>query len=155
MKEMLIQQLRMAKSFFDNSMKCFSEADSGFSPTPEMFTTAQQVAHVAQTIDWFMDGAFKESGFDMNWDAHMAEVKAVVSLKSASDWLNRSIENAVLKIEKSDKSDWHQPIADGPIMGGAPRFVIGGALSDHTAHHRGSLAVYARLLGKIPPMPYV
>ncbi len=27
--------------------------------------------------------------------------------------------------------------------------------SSHTAHHRGALAVYARLLGKVPAMPYM
>jgi uncharacterized damage-inducible protein DinB len=25
---------------------------------------------------------------------------------------------------------------------------------EHTAHHRGALTVYSRLLGKVPPMPY-
>jgi hypothetical protein len=39
-------------------------------------------------------------------------------------------------------------------MGGAPRASIIDGLTDHTAHHRGSLAVYARLRGKTPPMPY-
>jgi hypothetical protein len=26
--------------------------------------------------------------------------------------------------------------------------------TDHTAHHRGALTVYSRLLGKVPKMPY-
>ncbi|MCF8432232.1 MAG: DinB family protein [Melioribacteraceae bacterium] len=29
-----------------------------------------------------------------------------------------------------------------------------GAIADHSAHHRGALAVYARLAGKVPKMPY-
>jgi uncharacterized damage-inducible protein DinB len=40
-------------------------------------------------------------------------------------------------------------------MGGVPRFAITNALTDHTAHHRGALTVYARLLGLVPPMPYM
>ncbi len=28
------------------------------------------------------------------------------------------------------------------------------AITDHTSHHRGALSVYARLLGKVPAMPY-
>ena len=40
-------------------------------------------------------------------------------------------------------------------MGGQPRLAIFGALTDHTAHHRGALSVYTRLLGKVPPMPYM
>ena len=35
-------------------------------------------------------------------------------------------------------------------MAGAPRSSIVDGLADHTAHHRGSLAVYARLRGKVP-----
>jgi len=40
------------------------------------------------------------------------------------------------------------------IMKGAPKMSIVYALADHTAHHRGALSVYARLLGKKPQMPY-
>ena len=35
----------------------------------------------------------------------------------------------------------HQ-MPDGPIMGGAPRFAIFGAITDHTAHHRGALEAF-------------
>jgi uncharacterized damage-inducible protein DinB len=40
-------------------------------------------------------------------------------------------------------------------MGGAPRLSVIGAISDHTAHHRGALTVYSRLLGKVPKLPYM
>jgi uncharacterized damage-inducible protein DinB len=40
------------------------------------------------------------------------------------------------------------------IMSGLPKRAILHGMADHTAHHRGSLAVYARMLGKVPPMPY-
>ncbi len=36
-----------------------------------------------------------------------------------------------------------------------PRFAIFSAITDHTAHHRGALTVYARLKGIVPPMPYM
>ena len=47
-----------------------------------------------------------------------------------------------------------QGLPEGPIMGGLPRMAIFGAITDHTAHHRGALTVYARLQGVVPPMPY-
>ena len=50
--------------------------------------------------------------------------------------------------------EWAANLPPNPIMGESPRFVIIGALVDHTAHHRGALTVYARLRGKVPPMPY-
>ena len=28
-------------------------------------------------------------------------------------------------------------------------------ITDHTAHHRGALTVYARVQGIVPPMPYM
>jgi uncharacterized damage-inducible protein DinB len=39
-------------------------------------------------------------------------------------------------------------------MGGMPRESIIGGIVDHTAHHRGALSVYARLVGREPAMPY-
>ena len=37
----------------------------------------------------------------------------------------------------------------------APKGAAAQGLVDHTAHHRGALAVYARLVGKTPSMPYM
>ena len=36
-----------------------------------------------------------------------------------------------------------------------PVVAIVGGIEDHTAHHRGALTVYARLLDRVPPMPYM
>lgn len=47
-----------------------------------------------------------------------------------------------------------ESIPDTRIMEGAPRLAVVSGIVDHTAHHRGSLAVYARLIGKQAPMPY-
>jgi uncharacterized damage-inducible protein DinB len=54
---------------------------------------------------------------------------------------------------KSD-ADLMTLLPPGPIMGGVPRMAIFGAITDHTAHHRGALTVYARVSGIVPPMPY-
>jgi uncharacterized damage-inducible protein DinB len=55
---------------------------------------------------------------------------------------------------KSD-AELRAPLPEGAIMGGAPRMAIFSGITDHTAHHRGALTVYARLKGVVPPMPYV
>ncbi len=64
---------------------------------------------------------------------------------------------AVAKATLSSKSNAEltAPIADRPIMGGAPRMAIISAITDHTAHHRGALTIYARVSGLVPPMPYM
>ncbi|HEV3200599.1 MAG TPA: DinB family protein [Bryobacteraceae bacterium] len=151
----LFGQLKAMKEFFDRSTRVLEEADSTFAPKPEMFTTAQQVAHVAQTIDWFVAGAFAESGFGLDFETMDKEVRAVTSLTAARAWMERACAAANASVEAHSDADWMASLAPGPIMGGQPRFVIFGAMTDHSAHHRGALTVYSRLLGKVPPMPYV
>jgi uncharacterized damage-inducible protein DinB len=120
-----------------------------------MFTVAAVVAHVAQTIDWFVAGAFAEGGFDMDFERMDKEVRGVASLAEARAWFAKSVAAAKAAVEGRSMEEWSAPLPPGPIMGGLPRFAIFGALTDHTAHHRGALTVYSRLLGKVPPMPYM
>ena len=153
-KEDLQMQLAAAKEFFDRSTRSLTEADSGFAPVPGMYTVSQQVAHAAQTVDWFFEGAFAAAGFDMNMEKLDREIKAEASLQSARAWFEKACAAAKATIEAHSEEEWMATIAPGPVFGGAPRVAILGGLTDHTAHHRGALAVYARLLGRVPPMPY-
>jgi uncharacterized damage-inducible protein DinB len=120
-----------------------------------MMTAAQQVAHAAHTVDWFIEGAFRPEGFSMDFEAHAKQVAAVTSLAAARQWFDRAIAAAKAKVGGSSDADLLVPLPPGPIMGGAPRIAIVSAISDHTAHHRGALTVYARLKGVVPPMPYM
>ncbi len=155
MKQGLQAQVAAMKEFFDRSTKVLEEADSGFAPKDGMFTTAQQVAHAAQTVEWFMEGAFADGGFNLDFEGMDKAVRAVTSLAAARDWWNRACKAASATIDSHSDGDWMGSLPAGPIMGGQPRFVIFGALTDHSAHHRGALTVYSRLLGKVPPMPYM
>ena len=83
------------------------------------------------------------------------EVRDVTSLKAAREWFARACDAANGVIDAHSDADWGGTLAEGPIMGGMPRISIFGALTDHSAHHRGALTVYSRLLGKVPPMPYM
>jgi uncharacterized damage-inducible protein DinB len=158
MKDTVIAQLAAdlasIQEYFHRSTRSLAEEDSSFAPAPEMFTAAQQVAHVAQTVEWFFEGAFRPGGFSTDWEAMDREVRAVESLAEARQWLDRAFALGQEAIAAHGPEEWEAPLAPGPVMGGAPRFTILGALRDHTAHHRGALTVYARLRGKVPPMPY-
>jgi uncharacterized damage-inducible protein DinB len=143
------------REFFERSSRVLEEADSQYAPKPGMFTVSQLVAHSAQTIDWFMQGAFAEGGFGMDFDAMDKEVREVTSLKAAREWFAKACDAAGKVIDAHSEADWGGKLAEGPIMGGMPRMSIFGALTDHSAHHRGALTVYSRLLGKVPPMPYM
>lgn len=149
-----INELKASQKFFENSTGCLSEDDSSFTPKEGLFTVANHVAHAAQTIDWFMDGAYSEKGFNMDFDKLTKEAKEIDSLDSAKAWFNKAIENAIKVIENGSEEDFGKPMAQGPIMGGLPRYTIIGAVTEHTAHHRGALSVYSRLIGKEPKMPY-
>lgn len=150
-----VQEIQATKQFFDRSTDCLKEEHSGFRPADGMFTAAQQVAHVAQTVDWFLEGAFRPEGFDMDFEGHIKAVNAVTSLKAARKWADKSFAALGQKIGSLTPEQLMEPLPAGPIMGGSPRRVIVGALVDHTAHHRGALTVYARLLGLTPNMPYM
>lgn len=154
LKEQLLSEIERIHTFFNNTIEIFSEEDSSFIPVEGVYTTAQQIAHTAQTVDWFMKGAFVNNQFDLDFKKHDAEVRNVTSLTAAKIMLNKSFGFAKALIQSKSEEDITSPLPAGPIMGGAPRMAVVGAVADHTAHHRGALAVYARLIGKVPKMPY-
>ncbi len=150
-KQSLIENLKQTQTFFERGTSCFSEEHSEFSPVEGTFTVAQQVAHAAQSIGWFIDGAFRNNEFDKDWEGFHSDT---TSLAAARSLFSKAIEEAVAAIESQTVEQLTQPIEDEVVMTGMPKFCIPGAIAEHTAHHRGALTVYARLLGMTPPMPY-
>jgi uncharacterized damage-inducible protein DinB len=147
-------QLLTSKEFFERSTRVLDESDSQFRPQDGMMTVAQQVAHTAQTIDWFIEGASRPEGFDLDFEKHAKALMGVTSLAAARQMLQTAYANAVNFIRARSPEQLGRPLAPGPIMGGQPISEIVWAMIEHTAHHRGALTVYSRLLGKVPPMPY-
>jgi uncharacterized damage-inducible protein DinB len=154
-KEWMAGEVKSAKEYFDRSSKMLADAHSGFTPREGMMTVAHMIAHVAQTVDWFVEGAFNPSGFNMDFEKMDREARACATVSAARAWLDSAITKALAAIEGRSDAEWNTPLPPGPIMGGLPRWTIIGAIGDHTAHHRGSLTVYARLQGLVPPMPYM
>jgi len=117
-------------------------------------TAAQHVAHVAETILWFLQGVSRAEGFDLNFEAQAKELANVSSLAAARQMLDAAYANAVTFLRSRSADELAKPIPNGPIMGGQPVSNIVWGMIEHAAHHRGALTVYSRLLGKVPPMPY-
>jgi uncharacterized damage-inducible protein DinB len=151
MKEGLIKELEMQIMFLLNTINCLSEEDSGFRPNDKMFTVAQHIGHAAETIDWFMNGAFGE-GFDMNFDEEKLKEK-YNSFDDSVKLLNEATARGIEAIKNASDAELMAPIT-GEVLKGAPNLAVVGGITDHTAHHRGALSVYARLLGREPIMPY-
>ncbi len=147
-------QILASKEFFERSTCALQEEDSMFRPRDEMMTVAQQVAHTAQTLEWFIDGATKPEGFDLNFEQNAQSVYQVKSLDEARQRLSSAFRRAAEFLRSRTPEQLAQPLPPGPIMGGQPVSDVVWGMVEHTAHHRGALTVYARLLGKVPPMPY-
>lgn len=90
----------------------------------------------------------------MDFERHDAEANACESLAAALDWVGRSFEAARKAIEAKSEAELRESYPEGSLMKG-PKYHMLGGIVDHTAHHRGALTVYARLLGKVAPMPYM
>ena len=144
-------QLLASQDFFARSTRVLDEADSTFRPQEGMMTVAQQVAHTAQTLDWFIEGASRPEGFDLDFEKHAKALDAVTSLAAARQALATAYANA---IQFARSADLARPLPPGPVMGGQPISDIVWAMVEHTAHHRGALTVYSRMIGKVPVMPY-
>jgi uncharacterized damage-inducible protein DinB len=147
-------QLLASQDFFARSTRVLEEADSGFRPQESQMTAAQQVAHVAQTLDWFIEGASRPEGFDLDFEKHAKALGSVTSLAAARQALEAAYANAIQFIRSRSPEELAGPLPPGPVMGGQPISDIIWSMVEHSAHHRGALTVYSRLLGKVPPMPY-
>lgn len=154
MNQRLLNQAKAAKEFFDRSTRCLEEQHSGHAPADGMFTVAQQVAHVGQTIDWFIDGVTTPEGFDMDFAAHDRHTRAVTSLTDARAIYETAFQRLFDFIESSSE-DYLNETMTGPVLNGAPRQAMVDGVVEHTAHHRGALSVYSRTLGLTPLMPYM
>jgi uncharacterized damage-inducible protein DinB len=148
-------QLLASKEYFARSTRVLEESDSAFRPHDAMMTVAQHVAHAAQTLEWFIDGAARPEGFDLDFEKQAQALAAVTSLSEARRQLDAAFARAVQFFESCSADDLARPLPPGPVMGGQPLADIAWAMIEHTAHHRGALTVYSRLLGKVPPTPYM
>jgi len=148
------KQMLASKEYFERSTGVLDEADSVFRPREGMMTVARQVAHTAQTLDWFIEGVSRPEGFDLDFEKQSKALEGVTSLAAARQMLETAYANAIHFLRSRSPEDLSRPLPPGPIMGGQPISDIVWAMIDHTAHHRGALTVYSRELGKVPPMPY-
>ena len=147
------RMVRKERIYLQNILKDFKAEQGDFRPAEGMMNVAQQVYHIAHTVRWFREGAFGE-GFNMDFEALEAVNQAPVSLEEAMGVLDKEYDSYAAFLEGQSEADLAAPIPPNPVFGEAPRFVVIFAQMDHTAHHRGSLAVYLRLLGVKPTMIY-
>ena len=153
LKAEALNNLTVTEAFFNRSTRCLVEEDSVFRPAPERMTVADHVAHAAQVIDWFREGALNDT-WRMDFEAMQAETAKVTSLTAARTWFAQAMARMREAIQAANVDELATTMAENPILPGRPRVHVVEAIMDHTGHHRGALAVYARLCGRVPEMPY-
>jgi uncharacterized damage-inducible protein DinB len=154
LSEQLVARVRVAANFFETSTACLTEEDSRFAPVADVYTVAAQVEHVAGSIDWFLHGMFSPDGFDLEFEKHIANAQACHSLQAARAHFGQAVSDACATLASKSDEELMTLLPKDSIFGGLPRAAVIDGLVDHTAHHRGALAVYARLIGRVPAMPY-
>lgn len=154
-RKLLLQEIEDTRRYLVTATSALTEDDSAFAPVAGMFTTAQQVAHIGQTNEWFLEAVTRPEGFDLDFEAHARILASITSLAEGHAWAARSFDALAAWLHDSSEEELLEPLPDGPIMGGAAKWQIVLAIIDHTGHHRGALATYTRLLSKTPPMPYI
>jgi uncharacterized damage-inducible protein DinB len=147
-------EILASEKFFARSTMVLDELDSEFRPREEMMTVAQHVAHTAHTLNWFIDGVTRPEGFDLDFQTQATKIAEAHSVEEARRNLHEAYLRVIDFLRSKTPEELEQPLPPGPIMGGSPMRAIFGAMMEHTAHHRGALTVYARLLNKVPAMPY-
>ena len=146
--------VRQERGYLMNILLAFRSKDGGFSPVPGMMTAAQQVHHLARTIRWFAEGAFGV-GFDMDFAKMEADNLAPISWEEAMKKINGAYDDFTVFLETLSVEELDAPMPANTIFPeGTPRSAVILAQGDHTAHHRGALSVYLRLVGVVPPMVY-
>ena len=63
-----IEDLTVTHERFKRSTHNLTGEVSRFTPAARAMSAAQHVAHAARVIDWFIEGAFRPEGFDMNFE---------------------------------------------------------------------------------------
>ncbi len=149
-----LDELRVTQEFFNRATEVLTEEDRDFAPAEGMMTTAQHFEHVAGTLDWFVEGAFRPEGFDLDFENAPAPVPKGTPLADVRKQVASAFDRARRAFEGRSGADLAVALPPGPVLGGQPRWAVIGGIVDHTAHHRGALGVYARLCGKVPTMPY-
>ncbi len=151
--ELIRYELKSAEEFLERSTRVLQEEHSAFAPAEGIYTVAQQMTHLALTIDWFVEGIVSPEGFSMDFEVHEREARAVTSLAAARAKVAEAFTRAHDALAARSVAELEEHFPAGGLMEG-PKWAALFGIVEHTAHHRGALTIYSRLLGLVPKMPY-
>jgi uncharacterized damage-inducible protein DinB len=149
-----VKLIKTERHYLQNILKDFRPEHGHFKPTEEMRTVGQQIKHITLTTKFYYETVFG-SGFTMSFQEYKEEMKKLIGLEDAIKDLDEIHNKAVSLVEDKTEEEMKAPLpSNNPMLGeGTLENVIIRNI-DHTAHHRGALTVYLRLLGIKPEIIY-
>ncbi len=175
-------RIRAHKQFFRRTLQAFEEQDAAFQPRPEMLSVAGHIHHVIAGLELFLAGVFPamERFQGREWRSRRGEGQTWLGLGpgfTSMEWTKVSNEDlsgadggeaplafALRAFEETmdlaaelygqlSRQELLMMLPENPIQLRTPQEALE-IMLDHTAHHRGALAQYARLLDREPKIPY-
>lgn len=128
-------------------LEALDEAELGWRPTPEAMTCAQQLLHIVQNED------FHERGlFGGEWDRELLRFPSPMPSKEAlGDYFAEVRRRMRARLAALTPADLDAPIEHPNAPPGLNLRWWLTFLLEHEVHHKGQLAVYFRLMGKVAP----
>ena len=130
------------------------DADLAWRPSPESFSVGQQLLHVAQTEDYYMRGLMER-----DWDPRRlrldesseaaAHAGSRAALREYFDAVRASTNRLLRDLTEAELGEVRTDVP-GAIVPCPLRWWLWFVL-EHELHHKGQLAVYLRLMGRMAP----
>lgn len=149
----VVKLIKTERHYLQNILKDFRPEHGDFKPSEEMRTVGQQIKHIALTTKFYYETVFG-SGFTMSFEDYKAEMKKPISLEKALKDLDECYNKAESLVGNKTAAELNAPLPDNPMLGEGTLESVIIRNTDHTAHHRGALTVYLRLLGIKPQIIY-
>ncbi len=118
-----------------------------FKPTPEMKTFAEQMGHIAHTIDWMYEHVVlqKKSGKTKSLDVTKMSKKEIIA------YLRQAFERGRKNIKSLSKSELEEFVSFFTTGGKLKKKFGVLSVFDHITNHRAKANLYMRLCGLVPP----
>lgn len=128
-------------------LDALTDDELGWRPSPEAMTCAQQLLHIAQNEDFHERGLFAGE-----WNRELLRFPLPMPSKETLGAYFREVrERTSARFAALTVSDLDAPCDHPNAPPGLPLRWWLTLLLEHEVHHKGQLAVYFRLMGKVAP----
>ncbi|WP_209330541.1 DinB family protein [Lunatimonas salinarum] len=145
MKEFL-ERWEGSKRYMLTIAEALPEEHYDFRPTPDEMSFAEQLMHIAVTVEWHIFSRFE----GLNTPYRTKDYQAGgMTKKEIIEVLEKEMDKAAGHIAQFDPSRLGEINQYGQLRRTGRQFLL--LAADHIAHHRGQLVVYLRMNGIKPP----